>query len=509
MSLYRKYRPKDFVDVVGQEHIVTTLEHAIEHDLLAHAYLFAGTRGTGKTSVARILAKHLMIRGIQDEQVKSHIVRGVEEGHLVDLLEIDGASNRGIDDIRDLIEKIQFSPTAGAAKVYIIDEVHMLTREAFNALLKTLEEPPAYAYFILATTELYKVPVTIQSRCQCFPFRKIREEDIVRRLQLIVDQERIGADREALRAIVRYVDGGLRDAISLLDQLRNLSRITKADVEERVGGTGMEQVNDVFQAIAAGDSRRVVELVRTVEHSGVAMDVFLRQMLTVVREHMHQSLDDQEQFTGHMRTMSMLLQALRDLRVSPVSGLVVESAFLQLCQKDGASSTVLSGGTEYSRSTTAVPSATNIPVQSARSRTTVAMEKSTETPELSAPISNSPGQPGDTAVIQVPALTLDAVRQNWTKVLADVTPPKVRMSLKNGLVHAVEGNRLILVFSSAFHRDTATGTEASRTIEKVLYDIFRQPIYLKGILAEGESVLPVTETGEAVNLAQAASEIFG
>ena len=161
-SLYLKYRPRTFVDVVGQDHIVTTLEQSAEQGQLAHAYLFAGTRGTGKTSMARILAKALMTSTIDDETVKKQIIKGIEEGSLVDLIEIDGASNRGIDDVRDLIGKIQFSPVVAVAKVYIIDEVHMLTKEAFNALLKTLEEPPDYAYFILATTEVHKVPVTIQ-----------------------------------------------------------------------------------------------------------------------------------------------------------------------------------------------------------------------------------------------------------------------------------------------------------------------------------------------------------
>src|SRR5438874_2090994 len=150
MSLYRQYRPLTFADVAGQDHVVSTLENAVTQGKLAHAYLFAGSRGTGKTSVARILAKTMLTQGIADETLKRQIITGVEEGHLVDLVEIDAASNRGIDDIRSLVEKIQFSPVVSSAKVYIIDEVHMLTREAFNALLKTLEEPPPYAFFILA-----------------------------------------------------------------------------------------------------------------------------------------------------------------------------------------------------------------------------------------------------------------------------------------------------------------------------------------------------------------------
>ena len=173
MSLYRQYRPKSFADVVGQDHIVSTLEQAVKQQQLSHAYLFSGPRGTGKTSVARILAKILLTKDMKDEFMQKHIIAAADDGSLVDLIEMDAASNRGIDDIRALLEKIQFSPVVAGAKVYIIDEVHMLSREAFNALLKKLEEPPENAYFILATTELHKVPLTIQSRCLRFPFRHV------------------------------------------------------------------------------------------------------------------------------------------------------------------------------------------------------------------------------------------------------------------------------------------------------------------------------------------------
>ncbi|KKW40481.1 MAG: polymerase III, subunit gamma/tau protein, partial [Candidatus Peregrinibacteria bacterium GW2011_GWA2_54_9] len=223
MALYRKYRPQSFNDVVGQDHIVTTLQQAAEQDKLAYAYLFAGSRGTGKTSVARILAKILMIRGIEDETLQKQIVRGVEEGNIVDLLEIDAASNRGIDDIRSLVEKIQFSPVVTNAKVYIIDEVHMLTKEAFNALLKTLEEPPPYAYFILATTEKHKIIPTILSRCQIFDFNRIRVEDIVNRLMFVAKKESVDAGEEALHVIAQKADGALRDALSIFDQIVSLS----------------------------------------------------------------------------------------------------------------------------------------------------------------------------------------------------------------------------------------------------------------------------------------------
>src|SRR3990167_2984539 len=171
VSLYRKYRPKTFAGVIGQNHIVQTLERAVERQEIAHAYIFSGPRGTGKTSMARILATVILTKGITDMTIRSQILKGIEEENLVDFLEIDAASHTQVENIRDLIEKIQFSPVAASAKVYVIDEVHMLSKNAFNALLKTLEEPPKYAYFILATTELWKIPATIQSRCQRFAFQ--------------------------------------------------------------------------------------------------------------------------------------------------------------------------------------------------------------------------------------------------------------------------------------------------------------------------------------------------
>src|SRR3989338_259292 len=238
MSLYRTYRPKTFAEVVGQEHIVKTLEQAVLQDKVAYAYLFSGPRGTGKTSIARILAKMLLTKDVADEKIQKQILKAVEEDSLVDVLEIDAGSNRGIDDIRDLIEKVQFSPVVASAKIYIIDEVHMLTKEAFNALLKTLEEPPAYAYFTLATTEINKVPATIQSRCQRFPFRHVREEDIIRHLQFIADREKIVIDRAALRAVAHHAQGGMRDAISLLYQVRSIEKIGIEDIQERIGESG-------------------------------------------------------------------------------------------------------------------------------------------------------------------------------------------------------------------------------------------------------------------------------
>ena len=221
-ALYRKWRSRTFEDIVAQDHVTHTLANALHSGRIAHAYLFTGPRGTGKTSTARLLAKAANCLGPEDGPRPCNqcpICQAVDEGRLIDLIEIDAASNRGIDEIRDLREKVNFRPNEARYKVYVIDEVHMLTNEAFNALLKTLEEPPGHVIFVLATTEPHKIPATVLSRCQRFDFRRIPAADIVGRLRYIAEQEGILVKDDALAFIARQATGSLRDAISLLDQL--------------------------------------------------------------------------------------------------------------------------------------------------------------------------------------------------------------------------------------------------------------------------------------------------
>jgi len=229
-ALYRKYRPQVFEDVIGQEPIVKTLRRAIKSNRVGHAYLFAGPRGVGKTTVARILAKAVNCLGKGDIPCgKCKNCLDIAQGKFIDLIEIDAASNRGIDEIRELRDKIKFSPSIGRKKVYVIDEVHMLTREAFNALLKTLEEPPEHATFIFATTEVHKVPETVSSRCQRFDFRLGGEKKVAETIEKIAKREKLKLSKEALSLVVRSSGGSYRDAVSALDQLS--SHITDREIE--------------------------------------------------------------------------------------------------------------------------------------------------------------------------------------------------------------------------------------------------------------------------------------
>ena len=497
MSLYRKYRPKIFADVYGQEHIVSTLENAANSDKLAHAYLFAGSRGTGKTSVARILAKILMTQHIEDAVIKKQIEQAVDDGNIVDLIEIDAASNRGIDDVREIIEKIQFSPVVATAKVYIILEVHMLTKEAFNALLNALEEPPPYAYFILATTELNKIPVTVQSRCQCFPFRHIREEDIVRRLQYIADQEHITIDREALRSIAHVSEGGMRDAISLLDQMRSLENITLEDIAERTGVTGQVFVEDVIAALHQKDRDALLKSIAKVEEAGVPMDVFTRQLLRLVRDSIHNAIKEKQSTNDLLSLQNSLLDAIRDIRISPVPGLVLESVLLSLCNESGDSTPAI-----------LVPKAEPKKEELEKAKEPEVTEIIETKEEKETPKKESPLQD---AIVQAPEVSIESMQKAWPNVLDAATPASVKMSLKNGRITNLDGGKVVIAFSSAFHRDKVRETQACRMVEEILENMFKTTFRLECELERStDANEPSTgNTGDdVVNLAEAAAEIF-
>lgn len=266
--LYRKWRPLRFSDVVGQEHVTATLRRAVQTDRVAHAYLFTGPRGVGKTSTARILAKALNAGLGEDGEpnIDSDIARSIDDGSFMDMIEIDAASNRGINDIRGLRDGAQFQPVAGQWKVYIIDEVHMLTEHAFNALLKTLEEPPPHVVMILATTDAHKVPATIVSRCQRFDFKRLSNETVIDRLVDICGEEEIEAEPEVLALIARTAWGSLRDAENLLEQLAvsygmNGAEITMENARDLLGLGDTSSSVDLASSIVAGDTSSALTVI--------------------------------------------------------------------------------------------------------------------------------------------------------------------------------------------------------------------------------------------------------
>jgi DNA polymerase-3 subunit gamma/tau len=316
----RKWRPQTFDDVVGQDHVVRTLKNAIGRNRIAHAYLFVGPRGTGKTSTARIFAKALNATGgpKADFDVNDPICVSIADGSCLDVIEIDGASNNGVEQVRELRDTVRYAPSQGNYKVYIIDEVHMLSTAAFNALLKTLEEPPAHVKFIFATTDVQKVLPTIISRCQRFDLKPIPTELIVQRLKKIAVAESVKVSDGALHSIARMADGGMRDAQSIFDQMISFcgNEVNEADVLDVYGLVSGEKIAALASALAAGDHRKIVALVDEADENG--RDLY--RLLVDLQAHVRTALLDSiakggsSEGLGSVMTTEQLTRLLDGLR---------------------------------------------------------------------------------------------------------------------------------------------------------------------------------------------------
>ena len=284
----RKWRPQTFDDLVGQDHVVRTLKNAIARNRIAHAYLFVGPRGTGKTSTARIFAKALNCTDGPNANFDPNdpVVKSIADGTSMDVIEIDGASNNSVDQIRDLRDDVRYAPTQGKYKVYIIDEVHMLSTAAFNALLKTLEEPPPHVKFVFATTDVQKVLPTIISRCQRFDLKPISPELIVQRLKQIAAEEKIQVTDDALASIARMADGGMRDAQSIFDQMISFcgAEIGEADVLDVYGLVAAEKIAALAGALATGDHKKLIAIVDECDQNGRDLVRLLADLQALVRQ---------------------------------------------------------------------------------------------------------------------------------------------------------------------------------------------------------------------------------
>ena len=288
-ALYRKYRSQTFGQLVGQQVVATTLRQAVEQGKISHAYLFSGPRGTGKTSVAKIFAKAMNCPNQKDGEPCNdcYICQAITEGSLEDVIEIDAASNNGVDEIRDIRDKSTYAPSLAKHKVYIIDEVHMLSTGAFNALLKTLEEPTENVVFILATTELHKIPATILSRVQRFEFKSIKTQDIIGHIEWILEQEGIDFEKEGVQIIARRAEGGMRDALSILDQALSLTqenRLTTDIAEEITGSISLGALDAYVAALIAHDAVTALDNLNLIFDSGKNMARFVTDLLHYLRD---------------------------------------------------------------------------------------------------------------------------------------------------------------------------------------------------------------------------------
>jgi DNA polymerase III subunit gamma/tau len=538
-----KWRPKGFDEIVGQDHITTQLKSAIEKDRLAHAYLFAGPRGVGKTSTARILAKALNCQKGPTATPCGECPSCVEiaKGSSLDVLEIDGASNRGIDEIRTLRENVKFSPAQGRFKVYIIDEVHQITTDGFNALLKTLEEPPAFVKFIFATTHAHKVPPTILSRCQRLDFRRISVMEIIQQLEKIVAVEKLKVDRDVLVSIARSSDGALRDAESVLDQLIAFAkdRVSHDDVISMLGLVEQSALFALTDRIIAHDPKGVLELLNEIINQGKDMAVLLSNLVEHFRNLMVAKVANAdselidlpqnicEKLTEQAKALTLeqifsaftiLMQAQDMTKRLDSMRIPLEISLVRLCQAKTAVPAPAPVPVSAQSKPAAAPKAA--PVASRPSPAPVkpsVQHKPVAPPHAlqEKPVAVLEKQSKPEAAIQmvtmdaVQTVSLETVRDGWQRMIEDVSRVKISVAsyLNEGAPATLDGNRLTVVFprNCSLHKETLEEKFNKNLIENKLSELFHAGFKLNFELSQEEKNAEVTLQNPVV---QSAMDMF-
>ena len=522
--LARKYRPQVLDDVVGQEHIITILKNAIREDRIAQSFLFVGSRGIGKTSTARILAKILNCekRAAQDVDPCNACpsCKEITDGSSFDVLEIDGASNRGIDEIRNLRENVKFKPAGGAFKVYIIDEVHMLTQEAFNALLKTLEEPPSHVKFIFATTEPHRVLPTIISRCQRYDFRRIPTKEIAASLNTIAEKEKIRIDKKALFAVAKAAEGGMRDAQSILDQVANYSKgeISLSDTEAVLGLTKEKTYIELIEYIAAKKTPAALTLIQNVISEGKDLRDFNKGLLELFRDmmviksvpHPEKLVDRLDETVDILRgcaetfgledilyCLTILQKLVAELRYSTFPQINTEVAVLKMTNR--ADMVAISDILEHLDSLSEEQSEDKKSSAAApRSRLKKNPRERIEK-RVNSYIAQHTAKKDDPA--ETPSAdrhcSFQEIEEKWQTILSIVK--KERMSTGTFLSEAepidVEGNRIIIALASEFqfHKEALETTDNVSLVEKTVRDVTAAKMKVTYVVTEKDGTESVIE----------------
>lgn len=510
MALYHQYRPQQFADVVGQSAIVQTLSHQIIQGTFAHAYLFSGPRGVGKTSIARIMAKAITCPRVSDDSAEpdntTQAAKDITASRSVDVIEIDAASHTGVDHVREhIIEQSRFHPSTLSHKIFIIDEVHMLSTSAFNALLKTLEEPPAHVIFILATTELHKVPATIISRCQRFQFRKVATAELSAYIESVATKEGVTLDPEVITRLVHVSDGCVRDAISLLEQVcaTGDKHISAKSVQHILPHTDVDTAMEVLTPLLKKDSANALAAIQTIGDDGSYMESVFDQLMMVIRDGLitriapkdGPTMSDISQTTleaihalmeAYSNTqlvslLDMCTRRKRDLQSAPSLDMPMQLLVIEWMAKDDTTASPAQPKTvtaspsttpKTSSSTTPKPAVSEPPIATT---TTTPSQMPSSTPVAPIVQSDSP-------------LTIQTIKDIWPQFLQSLeqTSPSLIFILKSATISSIDDNTLILAVPFAFHQNKLLDPSCKTTIEASLEQLLGTTLHV-AVVVEASS----------------------